>query len=184
MHPDFFKSNKVFNQGREFIKKNIMYFLFDRNEFNRESNLLVELIKKTNPSLYEYIERFIQHYSGSTFSILLQRTESFLMLENVCKGLEREFPTIPFFTIHDSILTTKSNMNLVKSYIQYSIKKVTKKNVGLKSKSLDVVPEITEELIQKIFDKIHIKSDKDFDKKRTYILTDNIEKGKNLINSI
>ena len=141
---------------------------------------MIELIKRTNPGLNEYVERFNQHYTGSTFSILLQRTESFIMLENVCKGLEREFPQVPFYTIHDSVITTKSNLNLVKSYIQYTTKKITNKSVGLKSKSLDEESKITDELIKKTFDKIHIKSNKDFDKKRPFILLDNIEIGKTI----
>lgn len=181
LFPKYINSKKGFENGRDYIKSNMMNFLFERNEIFRDSNPVVELLKKTNSGLSEYIERFNQHYTGSTFSILLQRTESYLILENVCKGIEKSFPNVPFFTIHDSIITTKSELNLIKSFTHYTIKNVTQKSAGLKLKYLDEVPEITIELIKEIFDKIHIKSQDEFDKKRYSFLTNNIETGIQLL---
>ena len=103
------------------------------------------------------------------------------MLENVCRKLEREFPEVPYFTIHDSIITTKDELNLVKSFAHYTINKITKKSVGLKIKSLDSVPEITEDLIQELFNKIRIKSPDDFEIKRYTFFLKNIETGTKIL---
>lgn len=181
LFPKLIETKKGFENGREYIKSNMLKFLFDRNEMYRDSNPVVELIKKTKPGLTEYIERFNQHYTGSTLSILLQRSESYIMLENVCRKLEREFPEVPYFTIHDSIITTKDELNLVKSFAHYTINKITKKSVGLKIKSLDSVPEITEDLIQELFNKIRIKSPDDFEIKRYTFFLKNIETGTKIL---
>jgi hypothetical protein len=60
---------------------------------------LFELIKEGN---YEWLPR------------ILQRVESRLILLEVCKALAQEYPQMPLFTIHDSIVTTEGNEHAVK----------------------------------------------------------------------
>ena len=128
------------------------------------------------PELYDYVIRFNQYYTSTEFSYLLQRSEVFLML-NVCKELQLKHPNIPFYTIHDSILTTQSNLPIVQKVMTDVITKLTGKSVGVKSKLLHQPTSIDEELIEEIFNKVRIKNEKEWSDNRTYILTKNIKLG-------
>ena len=54
---------------------------------------------------------------------LLQRIESYLVIEVVCKQLNKGNKDIPLFTIHDSIVTTTEFANLVKDKMIFELKK-------------------------------------------------------------
>lgn len=96
---------------------------------------------------------------------------------NVCKELQLRHPNIPFYTIHDSILTTQSNLPIVQEVMTDVITKLTGKSVGVKSNLLQQPTGIDEELVHDIFKKVRIKNDKEWSDKRTYILTKNIKMG-------
>ena len=96
---------------------------------------------------------------------------------NVCKELQSKHPNIPFYTIHDSILTTQSNLPIVQKVMTDVITKLTGKSVGVKSKPLHQPTSIDEELVDEIFNKVRIKNDKEWSDNRTYILTKNIKLG-------
>ncbi|WP_269015296.1 hypothetical protein, partial [Aquirufa nivalisilvae] len=84
---------------------------------------------------------------------------------------------IPFYTIHDSILTTQSYLPIVQEVMTDVITKLTGKSVGVKSKPLHQPISIDEELVEDIFNKVRIKNDKEWSDNRTYILTKNIKLG-------
>jgi hypothetical protein len=176
LFPDHINKHKVFLKGRDYIKGQIMNFLFEWNGYNREGNPFGELMELLYPELCDYVIRFNQYYTSTEFSYLLQRSEVFLML-NVCKELQLQHPNIPFYTIHDSILTTQSNLPIVQEVMTDVITKLTGKNVGVKSKPLHLPTSIDEELVEEIFNKIKIKNDKEWSDNRTYILTKNIKSG-------
>ena len=46
---------------------------------------------------------------------MLQRIESEILLNRVAKRIEIEEPSLPIFTIHDSIVTTKGNELYIQS---------------------------------------------------------------------
>ena len=100
LYPEYMKSRKSFLNGRTYIKKHIMNYLFDRNDYHREDNDVIYLLKKIYPEVSKYIENFNHDYGSSKFSLLLQRTESYLMLDNVCGKINTEYPDIPFYTVH------------------------------------------------------------------------------------
>jgi hypothetical protein len=52
---------------------------------------------------------------------MLQRLESFLVLDVICREISRLYPHIPLFTIHDNIITTKGNEGLVMAIMQQQI---------------------------------------------------------------
>ena len=128
------------------------------------------------PDLCDYVNRFNQYYTSTEFSYLLQRSEVFLIL-NVCKELQLHHPNIPFYTIHDSILTTQPNLPIVQEVMTDVITKLTGKSVGVKSKPLHQQISIDEELVEEIFNKVRIKNDKEWSDSKTYILTKNIKLG-------
>ena len=176
LFPDHINKHKVFLKGRDYIKGQIMNFLFEWNGYNREGNPFGELMELLYPELCDYVIRFNQYYTSTEFSYLLQRSEVFLML-NVCKELQLQHPNIPFYTIHDSILTTQSNLPIVQKVMTDVITKLTGKSVGVKSNLLHQPISIDEELVDEIFNKIRIKNDKEWSDSKTYILTKNIKLG-------
>jgi hypothetical protein len=176
LYPNHINKHKVFLKGRDYIKGQIMNFLFEWNGYNREGNPFGELMELLYPELCDYVIRFNQYYTSTEFSYLLQRSEVFLML-NVCKELQLQHPNIPFYTIHDSILTTQSNLPIVQKVMTDVITKLTGKSVGVKSKPLHQPISTDEELIEEIFNKVRIKNDKEWSDNKTYILTKNIKLG-------
>lgn len=158
-----------------------MSFLFERNDFYREGNDVIELINLMNPGLCNYIDRFNQSYGNRDFSILLQRTESYLMLDNVCRIIHLENPDIPFYTIHDSIITTQPNIELVKKITSETILKITGKPVGVKTKVYDPSVIVSEQLLTDTWDKVKITSVIEYERKKSSFLHKNIRKGIELI---
>jgi len=176
LFPDHINKHKVFLKGRDYIKGQIMNFLFEWNGYNREGNPFGELMELLYPELCDYVNRFNQYYTSTEFSYLLQRSEVFLML-NVCKELQLRHPNIPFYTIHDSILTTQSNLPIVQRVMTDVITELTGKSVGIKSNPLHQPTSIDDELVEDIFNKVRIKNDKEWSDSKTYILTKNIKLG-------
>ncbi len=54
---------------------------------------------------------------------LLQRTESIAMIGFVCKRLQKEYPQIPLFTLHDCLITTADNEDIIMKVMQEEITK-------------------------------------------------------------
>jgi hypothetical protein len=69
------------------------------------------------PLVYKFINcaKDVRHQN---LAILLQRIESYLILDRICKRLASERPKMPIFTIHDSIVTTVGNEDFVKTVMQ------------------------------------------------------------------
>jgi hypothetical protein len=61
---------------------------------------------------------------------ILQRLESYLVLDVVCKRIQIEKPKVPLVTVHDSIATTEENVN----YVEGLIKEELKKAIGFEPK--------------------------------------------------
>lgn len=60
------------------------------------------------------VGRYYSYDDGYTkFATLLQRIESHIILDVVCKELTQKYPTIPLFTVHDSVATTEEYVEIV-----------------------------------------------------------------------
>jgi len=71
--------------------------------------------------LFRIIRSVKEH--ENLLAIILQRIESYLVIEKTCKRLSIEYPGIPLFTIHDSILTAEGNEYTVDNILREEIKK-------------------------------------------------------------
>ncbi|RZL43952.1 MAG: hypothetical protein EOP00_22110 [Pedobacter sp.] len=82
-----------------------------------------QAVKKNTPNrpLNEYVE-IDEGYTK--LATLLQRIESYIVLDVVCKKINQIDPTIPLFTVHDSIATTEPHVNLVYDTIMEECKKI------------------------------------------------------------
>ena len=81
-----------------------------------------QTFKEHFPEVYELF-RLIKEIQNNYLPIILQRIESYLVIDVVCKTLSKQHPEIPIFTIHDNIITTKGNEAVVKDIMSLEIEK-------------------------------------------------------------
>lgn len=65
------------------------------------------------PSVFNAIVQMKRQYGYKVLSQCLQRLESHIMIDQVCGQLVSEHPHIRFATIHDCVMTTRENSELV-----------------------------------------------------------------------
>jgi len=109
---------------RDIIKYRMMLCLYSKN--GGYSGGLKTVFKKYFPKLYGLICE-LKNTKHNTLAILLQRIESHLILDVICKRISEERPTLPLFTIHDCIVTTVGN----EQYVAAVIKEEMEKFVGV-----------------------------------------------------
>ncbi len=76
--------------------------------------------------LFTYIQMQTDMTKNKTrnyLPIILQKIESFLMLDVVCKTISELHPELPLLTVHDSIITTKGNEAIVENLMRCKIYK-------------------------------------------------------------
>lgn len=98
---------------RDEVKRQVLRILFARNRLPKdETNRKCRLIfKREFPTVHRIFskvrgrERGDKFQNFKRFAILLQRIESYLMLDVVLKRIYKELPGVIAITIHDSIMT-------------------------------------------------------------------------------
>jgi len=89
---------------RKEIKKIIFTVLFSDNRFiGQQGAWAKKMFKVIFPSVYSVFAA-IKRNNASALPILLQRMEARLMLDHVSATISKEYPDLPIFTIHDSIV--------------------------------------------------------------------------------
>ncbi len=179
-HNDLVKKYKSLQKGRKYIKSQMMNYLFDRDERNHEKNPLHRLLNQIFPALTSYILEYKKTYTNTTFAYLLQRTEMYLMLQ-VATAINTKSSKIPFFTIHDSILTTQSNLKKINDIMYSTITSITNIPVGLKSQNLIPPKAIDDEVFSDLMSKFNIKNEKKWNNYQVYISKLNVKKGIDLL---
>ena len=127
IYDDFVKLTQIDKKELDngFSKRNIVKFRFMLCFYsanNANSQGMKTLFRSKFPKIYALMCDLKQK-EHSTLSILLQRVESTLVLDKICGRISSEFPKIPLFSIHDSILTTPNNVEYVKSIIEEECEK-------------------------------------------------------------
>lgn len=104
--------------NRKQIKAAIFQAMFTSNKYLGQRNAAPKrLFKELFPFVYELFA-LIKQEEKESLPILLQRIESKLIIEIVSKRIGKEKRTVPIFTIHDSIATTKGNECYVKTVLE------------------------------------------------------------------
>jgi len=139
-YSDFHKYRKIVNEGtlyefltekfselgihyvdRKSVKAAVFQILFTDNRFLGQKDAQPKrLFKNIFPNVYE-IFSLIKRKNKTSLPRLLQRMESYLVLETITKRISEIYPEIPLFTIHDSIITTKGYENEVKEMINFGM---------------------------------------------------------------
>ena len=100
---------------RDYVKTKIMHSFFSPNRTNCGE------VKRILGSEFPFVTKLmvdIKRRDYVQFSLLLQRIESYLILDIICKRISKERPDLPIFTIHDSIVTTDGNQDYISSIIK------------------------------------------------------------------
>lgn len=76
--------------------------------------------KSLYPTIFEFVSKIKENHH-EYFSHLMLQLESFFMLKIVARRLKNKFKKVPFFTLHDCICVTKSNLSLVNEFIKNTL---------------------------------------------------------------
>ena len=110
--------------GRKAVKQMVFFILFSSNKQHSTGK---SMFKKIFPEVYKV---FAEIKKGDAkeykfLSILLQRIESYIFIDVICKRIAKEYPEAPIITIHDSIATTLEYEHVVKEIIAEELEKAT-----------------------------------------------------------
>jgi hypothetical protein len=108
---------------RKNVKKGVLTIFYlnnDKSAFNTPSQTFGEHF----PEVHQLF-RLVKGIEENLLPVILQRIESFLVLDIVCKEIALRYPEIPLYTIHDSIITTKGNEAIVKDIMANKIQEWT-----------------------------------------------------------
>lgn len=130
------------------------------------------------PGVDKWIEWILKTIGKSKFSLLLQRAESYLVLDVVCREFIQRYPSVPVFTIHDAVLTYEEYLPDLQKRLLERFQEITGVKVGIKNKSEKPNPEPTQKDIDKAWSKIsRITTREKFKKKFNGVFVSNIERG-------
>jgi hypothetical protein len=133
-------AEKVF-PNRSAVKKKMMMILFDDGAY-MQGDAGFKLFQKWFPSeaaivsLLKTISRETKASDPDDTSlnflpILLQRMESYLILEKVCKKISKELPDAPIIPVHDCIMTSVDFADKVEEVVKKVLKKETSLEPGV-----------------------------------------------------
>lgn len=93
--------------------------LFNKVFYGRRNRRgpVVEAFKREFPAVYATIEQMKQR-NYRRLAQKMQKAESRLMIDTVCRRLMKDHPDVPVITIHDSILTTPPHVEIVQNIIR------------------------------------------------------------------
>ncbi len=165
--------NKI--EGRNSIKNNVMNFLFDEKEVNRDMNRIIYFLGLKYGAVDYIITSFLGWYSKQELAILLQRCEAYLVLENVTKAVYDKNNSAPIFTIHDCIISTIDNLETIKHVMEKKIRSITGKSIGVKTKLITNGGLFDTNSINEILSKTIVDNKLKFDKASRNIRSKHIE---------
>jgi len=132
----------------------------------------VRLLEKFYPFVNQFILKIMDKVGKRNFSLLLQRVESYLILDCVVPEFHRRYPAAPIFTIHDCIITTEQyKLELTKVMFEVLYEKTGIKP-GLSVEKLDPSDPIDDSFIKEMKDDIYKKSTKSRFKKMSWSILD------------
>jgi hypothetical protein len=164
------------------FKKSIMYLLFDDDRSRRSTFPSMQFLKSAYPGVNKWIELTHSSIGKKTFALILQRAESYLLLNKICRQFNQLNPEAPFFTIHDSVFTTENyEIPLIQSF-QKCCKEVIGINPGLKVDKPVRNSNVTDVDVKLVWNQLKkISTEELFEKNKRQFLSINIKMGENFM---
>ncbi len=181
-YKDFVLKSEVVSDNieerRQEFKDNMMLIQFDVDKRHRNSIRSIILFNEVYPGVNKWINQIHDSIGNSKFSYLLQRAESYLLLNVVARQFHDKYPTVPLFSIHDAILTHEEYLPDLERLIQENYLRLTGIDVGVKIKPEEPNPVPKLEDIEEVWRKIRpIRDRKKFENVRAGVFTSNIKRG-------
>ena len=167
---------------RQKLKDSIMYVLFDRNYNHRNHNPYIGMFRSVFPGVNKWIEQVHRIIGPERFSYLLQRTESYLLLNVVCREFHDLYPAAPVFTIHDAVLTDEEHHRELIRLILGRLKEITGIDVGVKTKMSVIDPELKPGDVDGVWEDISgITTEEKFIQVSAEVFSSNVERGSDFL---
>ena len=150
-------------RNRNSVKNMVLSFLTDTEKKHRKHMAIVKLLNRVFPSVCEFVaSNLVFRNIKSPMPYLLQRAESFLVLDIVAKELIKAYPNSKVLTIHDCFLMEDAGLN--RNEVIDKIKQVLTDFTGIKpgvavktSNPLLDVDQIVDDTVKKLMSKSMIK---------------------------
>ena len=110
---------------RDEMKKLFYMIVYSSNQ-NIKGHLakITTIFKYEFPSVHRVFHE-IKKANGKNLVRLLQRIESYLVLDVICKQFSLQYPTIPLFTIHDALITLEHYITPLKIIAENVLEQAT-----------------------------------------------------------
>jgi hypothetical protein len=162
-----------------------MYILFDGNQSRRKNNPKVKHMNQCYPGVNKWLELALEHIGGKELSYILQRSESYFLLDKVSRRFNHDNPNAPIFTIHDGLFTHEEYVDQLRVLITDTGLELTGILPGVKIECprIDLNPSIED--VDKYWKKVKwVTNQKRFDKKKRSVFQSNIDRALKFINTI
>lgn len=151
--------NQVFKTRGE-VKRKVIVSLYNK-KYKADETKAFKRFEELFPKEAKIVKLFhkIGGKDKNYLPILMQRLESKLILEIVCKEVSEKIPNAPIIPVHDSILTTPEYQMQVRDIMEDTLLKVTGVKPGLKLENetsedrLKELESIAKEDLQEIYKK-------------------------------
>ncbi|NGZ45499.1 hypothetical protein EWU23_13525 [Cytophagaceae bacterium 50C-KIRBA] len=179
-HSDMDMTPEELQSQRESFKKSTMYILFDGDKKQRNNNPMIRYMNECFPGVNKWLEYSHETIGGKELSYILQRTESYFMLNNVSRLFNQEYPQAPLFTIHDGLYTFEEFVDPLKELIINEGKQLTGIVPGVKRECPRIEVNPSQQDIDKYWKKVKwMNTEKRFEKKKRRVFQFNIDLCKN-----
>lgn len=169
---------------RKEFKDKMMYILFSDKKGFRGFDDQIKMFTKVFSGVNKWIELSHQIIGKSDFSLLMQRCESWLLLNNVSRDFLNYYPKIPLFSIHDGLFTFKEYTQELAGLIQKTCFKYVGVEPGIKIEppKTEIIPNM--QVVEDEWLEIkRINSKEQFERIKGGVFKANIERGKEFIES-
>ncbi len=170
---------------RTSFKKSTMYILFDGNQSRRKNNPKVKYMNQCYPGVNKWLELALEHIGGKELSYILQRSESYFLLDKVSRRFNHDNPNAPIFTIHDGLFTHEEYVDQLRVLITDTGLELTGILPGVKIECprIEINPQIED--VDNHWKKVKwVTNQKRFDKKKRSVFKSNIDRALKFINTI
>jgi len=167
---------------RDRIKDNMRYVLFDDIPKHRNNGTYFKMFRELYPGVDKLIYDLLHKVGKTDFSYLLQRAESYLILDVISRDFHEKFPTAPVFTIHDAICTYPDYLRHLRELTVKHFMDITGIPVGLKVKPWQPDPfPRPEDINEEWLDIKPVISLQKYQEKAHSVFPSNIARGKQFI---